>query len=200
MASFFKNAGRADDCCADCTEAPCDSCGICCFYNPPVFSDSDLPSSITIDGLTAIHNGTLPTGLPFPPADLYYVTGTNPGDYILNYDGGGWRLTKIVTGGFVPGGTGATCLFYDIPDAPFPDVLVRDVFPSTLTVNGTDTITRVSSTPGADGFCQWKGPKTGGGAWYLQYDTLLVVYSLNGTSKTAPQDGPAGTYGTDTVV
>lgn len=75
-------------------------------------------------------------------------------------------------------------------------IVVSDNFTDTYTADG-DTITRVST-------CLWTGTKTtGGGEWALEYGlTTSYTWHLSSTGssptsddKTAPQDGPTGTYG-----
>ena len=67
---------------------------------------------------------------------------------------------------------------------------VEDAFPNTLTVNGTNAITRVPAT----NLCIWSGSP-----WQLQYNSTTYQFELNGTAKTDPQSSPVGTYGANTV-
>lgn len=52
--SFFKHAGRADDCCEDCKDSPCDPCGTC--------SESST-LDVVISGVTGCGGYTF-TGFP----------------------------------------------------------------------------------------------------------------------------------------
>ncbi len=72
------------------------------------------------------------------------------------------------------------------------NVFIEDLFPDTLTVNGSDSIDRTDP-------CTWTGPKSSGGTWRLRYDSSIYKFKLNRIEKTDPQSSPVGTYGSNTV-
>ena len=73
---------------------------------------------------------------------------------------------------------------------PVLPVSVTDTFPNTLTVNGTDAITRdPTSNP-----CVWSG-----GLWTLLYNATTYKFELNGVAKSGDQDSPIGSYSGDVV-
>jgi hypothetical protein len=95
-------------------------------------------------------------------------------------DGGTGQFNEFLSANF------SGCLITN----EFGNMTAQDQFPDALTVNGTDTITRVPAT----NLCAWSGSP-----WTLRYNSTTYKFTLNGTAKTDPQNTPVGTYGANTV-
>jgi hypothetical protein len=175
---------------------------VCCFYPEGgfnlLFFYADLPETLLLNYLvTLTKTMDVPgdaCGSGDPITEGYYSGGGYPvdGDWCIAIDdSGGWGLyqwTDNEPGCWVLIRSGRPCLI-GVWDAESP-YIVADEFPDTLTVNGTDIITRDPLTS----ICTWSGS-----GWTLIFAIDICKFTLNGTAKTDPQDSPVGTYGANTV-
>lgn len=204
--SWVQTGSATDPCC----------CEECCLYpaflnegdpGTELYPESDLPATITLvtGGGDVTLNKQVDAG-PFPYG-YEYRSGDSKWNLILDASVTGWALvdTDEITPP-IPYWL-RQCLIgtYEEQEGVIGVPATYDInddFTGTYTVNGVDTITR-----DGDGSCVWLGAKTGGGTWMLDYG-ITTPYtwhlSSDGPSptaddKTAPQDGPPGTYGPETI-
>ena len=170
----------------------------CCLYpwpDPlgiPFYPPEDLPDTVVVnegsqeDGIYIHDAGTY--DFYFSPEEGFYYkisandssVPTNPPFWMLfEYSEflGHWVLQSLPVNW--------ACLID--PDSYTPRF---DEFPDSLTINGSDTVTRDPLINP----CEWLGDD-----WILRYNPTTYRFTLNGTVKTDPQSSPVGTYGANTV-
>jgi hypothetical protein len=182
--------------------SPC-CCDMCCLYpwpgdlSSPFYPPESLPVSVLLEQLGQDFAGLY---INDPGTYNFYFTPVDPGSFsgvVLwrispndrgNILGNAWQLYGYAFGewtSFTVTEKPWYCLF-DIDETESSQR--TDPFEDTYLVNGIDTISRI--TP-----CKWTGS-----GWTLNYGiSNPYKWSLNGIAKIDPQDGPIGTYGTDTV-
>ena len=171
---------------------------LCCLYpfpepsGTPLYPDTDLPDAILWVGLDGPGMpGTVTLTRAAYVFDGSYIDSITAVEIKL-------RITPYID---VTGAQAAWNFEVD-PDngggyvvTIFADCLIfptysEDLFPNTLTVNGTDAITRDPAL----NLCLWTG-----GSWTLRYNSTTYKFQLNGVEKDDPQNTPIGTYGVDVV-
>lgn len=198
--------------------------GDCCLYitfdNEDVGTDpetqpypaSDLPATITLvlEDASEVtltldsYSTSWPYGYSYSGTDWNAVMLAGTTGWTITYSGADPHYASFDDWTNIDaGGASQSCLVGTYASFPAGSTLfIQDDFTGTYTVNGTDTITRDGA-----GSCAWLGAKTGGGTWMLDYG-ITTPYtwhlSSDGPSptaddKTAPQDGPPGTYGSETI-
>lgn len=172
---------------------------VCCMYPWATdYIEEDLPARL----LLSLYGFIDPSDRTDEP--LIYDVGT--GEYYnsegandfritpFNVDGAtnGWYLEWLLHGVWTTFDWTGLCTILENATI----IIIRDEFPLTLTVNGTDTITRQGTHINRpdENVCLWVGD-----GWTLSYKGSTKKFYLNGEVKDSAQGTPIGSYGLNEI-